>query len=329
MAASPPPDGKPSSLLSPLEPDLDYNEEEEEGEENEVKKRCSFSHTHSRLLSEDGELASDEDGEIKEVTPPFGDSCSPRRKFERLSDESLQAGTKQAHNSNICRHFLQGRCLWGDDCRFAHEVPEGEEIGGERSERTRDRDAFHNSPHLSLAPPTLYAVSHKPISIDRIHALYDRVIPSSMYSHMAWATPPSHVKGRAKGLPRPNSREKVEESLGWHRLRTITKGWESEEEEEEEKERRRRGRKRGTDDLRRKLKQERQYTPSSNDSENDDSTDSKLKNRKRIKEKTKEVFDRGDDWFDPWSRKKIKSRENESNSSSSSDEKSSRKLKRK
>lgn len=92
--ASPPPDGKPSSLLSPLEPDLDYNEEEEE-EGNEVEKRRVSSHTHSRLLSEDGELASDEDGEIKEATPPFDDSSSPRHKVERQPDESLQAGTKQ------------------------------------------------------------------------------------------------------------------------------------------------------------------------------------------------------------------------------------------
>lgn len=74
------------------------------------------------------------------------------------------------------------------------------------------------------------------------------------YYFIYQAPPPSRIKGKAKGLPRPNSREKVEESVGWHRLRTITKGWESEEEEEEE-ERRRRGRKRGTDDLRRKLQQ--------------------------------------------------------------------------
>lgn len=41
-------------------------------------------------------------------------------------------------NSND-NHNCVGRCLWGDDCRFAHEVPEGEEMGRERSERTRGR----------------------------------------------------------------------------------------------------------------------------------------------------------------------------------------------
>ena len=96
--ASPPPHGK-SSFPSPLEPDLDYNEEEED-EEKEVEKRRSSSHAHSRLLSEDGELASDEDGEIKEATPPFGNSSS-RCKVERRSDESLQAGAKQVRFASV------------------------------------------------------------------------------------------------------------------------------------------------------------------------------------------------------------------------------------
>ena len=61
-----------------------------------------------------------------------------------------------------------------------------------------------------------------------------------------------------------------------------------------------------------------------------DDTDLNLKKQKRFKKETKQVFERGDDWFDPWSRKKIKRREENQNSSSSSEEESSRKsLKRK
>lgn len=60
------------SLYSPLDDDLDYSEEEEEEKGSEMKRRTS-SHTRPRLLSEDGEVASDEDGEIKETTPP---SCA-------------------------------------------------------------------------------------------------------------------------------------------------------------------------------------------------------------------------------------------------------------
>ena len=70
MASSdtPPVQEDRKSLYSPLDDDLDYSEEEEE-KGSEMKRRTS-SHTRLRLLSEDGEVASDEDGEIKETTPP-------------------------------------------------------------------------------------------------------------------------------------------------------------------------------------------------------------------------------------------------------------------
>lgn len=249
-----------------------------------------------------------------------------RSSAPRVSTVPISSTTQKTKSRNICRHFLQGRCVWGDECRFSHDnSPEEDTPLFSRSRSPVDFSSgpphlvYSRQPHLPPSigprgyippphrfhghPPSHHSVevfppqfSREPRSMVVMHPHYlshlhpPNLPPHPYPSYPHWG-PSSLGGGLLCGV------EKVEEDQRWHRLRTITSGWDSEDDE--------------TDD--RKLKKKMEASSSDIDSE----TEKKKKKKKKEKKKKKHKGDdeKGTEWVDSWS-KRMKNRKDENDFSS-------------
>jgi hypothetical protein len=177
----------------------DYGVGEEKREENEKKER------EEEKSKEDEKEEADSDR-----------GSSSRRKVTGSRSPVRNRGT------SVCRHFLQGKCSWGRECRFSHDdraLPGHPRphppLHGVRGGADRFIEPYH-------APRDPDFVGHPPIG-------------SVLTHHLPPPQPPR--EGAPLFLPYKELRRgsKVsqveEESDGWYRLRTVARDWSSDDDD--------------------------------------------------------------------------------------------------
>ncbi|CAI8005135.1 hypothetical protein GBAR_LOCUS4074 [Geodia barretti] len=177
----------------------DYGVGEEKREENGKKER------EEEKSKEDEKEEADSDR-----------GSSSRRKVTGSRSPVRNRGT------SVCRHFLQGKCSWGRECRFSHDdraLPGHPRphppLHGVRGGADRFIEPYH-------APRDPDFVGHPPIG-------------SVLTHHLPPPQPPR--EGAPLFLPYKELRRgsKVsqveEESEGWYRLRTVARDWSSDDDD--------------------------------------------------------------------------------------------------
>ncbi|KAL5467131.1 hypothetical protein EMCRGX_G031317 [Ephydatia muelleri] len=169
------------------------------------------------------------------------------RATEKNADrEDLTSKAETTHPA-VCRHFIQGKCSWGPGCRFLHHDPT------EEPSNPRDFPLSYGSfsPHFpaevaslpEYLPPLGRGHPHKafprPVGIDPMcpppFLPVPEPLPLPVYRDPTLVyrgAGPRSKWGPTVAFPevgKLKTSDVEEESDGWHRLRTVTRKWGSED----------------------------------------------------------------------------------------------------
>ena len=259
------------------EGELDYDESMEGDRERAAISAagcCEEAGSVATREVEEGEVTSDEEGEVKDSNdgngnqvvsttkqggpsrtrqlPSLEESGHIRSEYRKRAtgdgQEDLTCAKAETTHPAVCRHFIQGKCSWGLGCRFLHHDPTEEPPNlrdfpfnhGPFSSHFPTDVAAHpeylpplgrGHPHKvfqrpmgmdAMCPPFLPVPEPLPLPVYRDPTLvyHGGAGPRSKWGPMS-TFPPEVGKLKTSDVE--------EESEGWHRLRTVTRKWGSED----------------------------------------------------------------------------------------------------